>query len=176
MRGNLPPAPDTINSVSPVGMIYTDSPQISCLALTSLYIVHGGNDGLVQAWDPLASSSLPIRTLNSRFSSRARRRLVQAEASLQGVGHNYYAASAVVLDPDPTVLRGMVSLGTRLRCWSYSSSSADAYKRGKRRQPRRRSDRGSNAATNEQRFSHTGRATLKDYISNEKFELEREQV
>lgn len=176
MRSNISPASDVINSVSPVGMIYTESPQISCLALTSLYVVHGGNDGLVQAWDPLASTNQPIRTLNSRFSSRARRRLVQAQASVQGVGNNYYAAGAMVLDPDPTVLRGMVSLGTHLRYWSYSSSSADAYKSSKRRQLNRRSERGSNAAANEQKFSHTGRGALKDYISNEAEELEREQL
>ena len=176
MRGNVSHAPDIISSVSPVGMIYTDSPQISCLALTSLYLVHGGNDGLVQAWDPLASTTQPIRTLNSRFSSRARRRLVQAQASVQGVGNNYYAAGAVVLDHDPTVLRGMVSLGTHLRYWSYSSTSADAYKASKRRQLNRRSERGSNAAANEQKFSHTGRGALKDYISIEKQELEREKA
>jgi hypothetical protein len=166
---------DIVNSIAPIRIIYTDSPQVSCLALTSLYLVHGGNDGLVQAWDPLASSTEPIRTLNSRFSSRARRRLIQAEASLQGVGNNYYAAGAVVLDPDPTVLRGMVSLGTHLRYWSYSSSAADQYRSGKRKL-RRRSERGSNAATNEQRFTHTGRGVLKDYIANEKQELEREKV
>ena len=176
MRGNISPAPDVINSVSPVGMVYTESPQISCLAMTSLYLVHGGNDGLVQAWDPLASTTQPIRTLNSRFSSRARRRLVQAQASVQGVGNNFYAASAVVLDPDPTVLRGMVSLGTHLRYWSYSSASADAYKSSKRRHLNRRSERGSNAAANEQKFTHTGRGALKDYISIEKQELEREKV
>ena len=176
MRGNISPAPDAINSISPVGMIYTDSPQISCLALTSLYLVHGGNDGLVQAWDPLASATQPIRTLNSRFSSRARRRLIQAQASVQGVGNNYYAAGAVVLDPDPTVLRGMVSLGTHLRYWSYSSTSADAYKSSKRRQLNRRSERGSNGAANEQKFGHSGRGALKDYISIEKQEIECEKV
>jgi hypothetical protein len=176
MRGNISPDPDAISTITPIRMIYTDSPQISCLALTSLYLVHGGNDGLVQAWDPLASTIQPIRTLNSRFSSRARRRLVQAQASAQGVGNNYYAAGAVVLDPDPTALRGMVSLGTHLRYWSYSSTSADAYKSSKRRQLHRRSERGSNGAANEQKFSHTGRGALKDYISNEKQELEREKV
>lgn len=175
MRATPSPDVDIVNDVAPVRTIYTDSPQISCLALTSLYLVHGGNDGLVQAWDPLASSPDPIRTLNSRFSSRARRRLVQAEASVQGVGNNYYAAGAVVLDPDPTVLRGMVSLGTHLRYWSYSSTAADQYKSGKRKL-RRRSERGSNAATSEQRFSHTGRGILKDYIANEEQELEREKV
>ena len=176
MRGNISPDPDTIGTITPVRIIYTDSPQISCLALTSLYLVHGGNDGLVQAWDPLASAIQPIRTLNSRFSSRARRRLVQVQASAQGVGNNYYAAGAVVLDPDPTALRGMVSLGTHLRYWSYSSTSADAYKSNKRRPLSRRSERGSNGTVNEQKFSHSGRSVLKDYISNEKQELEREKV
>lgn len=159
------------NVIKPIRIIHTDSPQISCLALTALYLVHGGNDGLVQAWDPLASNLDPIRTLNSRFSSRARRRLVQAEASPQGVGINLFAAGALCLDSDPTSLRGMVSLGTHLRYWSYSSSAADQYKSNKRRL--RRSERGSNQ--NSDRFSGTGRGALKEYIANEKHELEYEK-
>ena len=168
-----PTASNTIldNNVKPIRIIYTDSPQISCLALTALYLVHGGNDGLVQAWDPLASSTDPIRTLNSRFSSRARRRLIQAEESPAGVGINLFAAGAICLDPDPTVLRGMVSLGSHLRYWSYSSQAADQYKSNKRRL--RRSERGSNQGGD--RFSGTGRGALKDYIANEKLELERER-
>ena len=160
------------SSVRPIRIIHTDSPQISCVALSALYLVHGGNDGLVQAWDPLASTTEPIRTLNSRFSSRARRRLVQAEASPQGVGINLFAAGAICLDPDPTVLRGMVSLGTHLRYWSYSSSAADQFKGSKRRS--RRSERGSNQGAD--KFSGTGRTVLKDYIANEKIELEREKL
>ena len=159
------------NHVKPVRIIHTDSPQISCLALTALYLVHGGNDGLVQAWDPLASTTDPIRTLNSRFSSRARRRLVQAEASVAGVGINLFAAGAICLDPDPSVLRGMVSLGSHLRYWSYSSQAADQYKGNKRRL--HRSERGSNQGGD--KFSGTGRGALKDYIANEKLELEREK-
>lgn len=159
------------NQAEPIRIIYTDSPQISCLGLTALYLVHGGNDGLVQAWDILASTIGPIRTLNSRFSSRARRRLVQAEASPQGVGLNLFAAGAICLDPDPTVLRGMVSLGSHLRYWSYSSIAADQYKGSKRRL--RRSERGSNQGEN--RFSGTGRGALKEYIANEKIELEVEK-
>ena len=162
---------EIINTVHPVRVIHTDSPQISCLALSALYLVHGGNDGLVQAWDPLASSTQPIRTLNSRFSSRARRRLVQAQASAQGVGVNLFAAGAICLDPDPTVLRGMVSLGTHLRYWSYSSSAADQYKGSKRRT--RRSDRGSNQGPD--KFTNTGRGALQDYIANERADLEREK-
>jgi hypothetical protein len=164
---------DVINSVSPLRVISTESPQVSCLALTSLFLVHGGNDGLVQAWDPLASSTRPIRTLHSRFSSRARRRLVQAEASILGVGNNYFAAGAICLDPDPTVLRGIVSLGTHVRYWSYSSSAADEYKSNKRRL--RRSHRGSNGSDG-QRFSHTGRGALMDYITDEQQEIQRQKI
>lgn len=165
---------EIINSVSPLRVIHTDSPKISCLALTSLYLVHGGNDGLVQAWDPLASTTRPIRTLNSRFSSRARRRLIQAEASIQGVGNNYYAAGAICLDPDPTVLRGMVSLGTHLRYWHYSSSAADQYKSSKRRL--RRSQRGSNTSPEGQRYTNSGRGALWDHIEDEVKELERQRI
>ncbi|SMR61546.1 unnamed protein product [Zymoseptoria tritici ST99CH_3D1] len=171
MRAPVSRSVEATNMLEPVRIVYTDSPQISCLALSSLYLVHGGNDGLVQAWDPLASDTQPIRTLNSRFSSRARRRLVQAQASAQGVGINMYAAGALSLDPDPTVLRGMVSLGNQLRYWSYSSSAADQYKSHKRRL--RRSERGSNNGG--ERFSGATRTNLKDYIANEKFELDREK-
>lgn len=176
MRAKVSPNPDVVNTVRPVRIIYTKSPQIASLALTSLYVVHGGNDGLVQAWDPLASTDEAIRTLNSRFSDRARRRIAQAEASVQGVGNNYYAAGAIVLDPDSTVLRGMVSLGAYLRYWSYSSTAADAYKSRKRNQLRRRSERGSNSTPASHKVSATGRGLLKDYISIERFEMEREKI
>jgi hypothetical protein len=175
MRAGLSPSTDVVNSIEPVRIIHTKSPQIASLALTSLYVVHGGNEGLVQAWDPLASSNEPIRTLNSRFSDRARRRIAQAEASIHGVGNNFYAAGAIVLDPDPTVLRGMVSLGSYVRYWSYSSTAADAYKSRKRGQLRRRSERGSNT-TPGGKVSATGRGLIKDYISNERMEMEREKV
>lgn len=157
--------------ISPVRFIQTDSPEISCLALSALYLVHGGNDGLVQAWDPLASNSEPIRTLNSRFSSRARRRLIQAQALPGGVGMNLFAAGAVYLDPDPTVLRGVVSLGAHLRYWSYSSLATDRYKSKKRRIRR-------SACTDNQRadrFSGTGRGALNSYIANEKLDLEQDK-
>ncbi len=176
MRAGLALSPDVVNSVEPVRIIYTKSPQIASLALTSLYVVHGGNEGLVQAWDPLASSNEPIRTLNSRFSDRARRRIAQAEASANGVGNNFYAAGAIALDPDPTVLRGMVSLGSYVRYWSYSSTAADAYKSRKRGQLHRCGERGGNSTPAGQKVSATGRGVIKDYISNERFEMERDKV
>ncbi|KAI9847063.1 MAG: hypothetical protein M1837_003181 [Sclerophora amabilis] len=174
IRGPTSANSELMNELSTLRVIHTDSPQISCLAISALCLVHGGNDGLVQAWDPLASNLQPIRTLNSRFSSQARRRLVQAEASTQGVGINLFAAGAICLDPDPTVLRGMVSLGTHLRYWSYSSSAADHYTSRKRRL-RRRSERGSANGGGQGHFSGTGRSALKDYIVNEKLELEHEK-
>jgi hypothetical protein len=159
------------NTLLPLRVIHTDSPQISGLALSALYLVHGGSDGLVQAWDPLASNLQPIRTLNSRFSSRARRRLVQAAGSPQGVGINLFAAGAICLDPDPTKLRGVVALGSHVRLWHYSSVDADQYSGRKRRL--RRSPRSSNQ--NSDRFSGTGRSALKDYIANERQELENDK-
>lgn len=162
----------TLDSIiSPVRIIQTDSPEISCLALSALYLVHGGNDGLVQAWDPLASNSEPIRTLNSRFSSRARRRLIQAQASPGGIGLNIFAAGAVYLDSDPTILRGVVSLGAHLRYWSYNSLATDQYKSNKRRI--RRSGRTGNQGAD--RFSGTARGALKDYIANEKLDLDQDK-
>jgi len=160
------------NNIEPLRVIYTESPEISCLGMSALHLIVGGNDGIVQAWDPLASSMSPIRTLHSRFKSRARRQIAQAQASIQGVGINMFAAGAICLDPDPTVLRGAVSLGNVLHYWSYSSSAADQYKSSKRRL--RRSERGSNNAG--ERIAGTGRVNLKNYIANEKFELERENV
>lgn len=171
IRGGQPsnrPVPD----LQPVRVIATDSPQISCLALSALYLVHGGNDGLVQAWDVLASTTQPIRTLNSRFSSRARRRLVQAEASAQGVGINLFAAGAIALDSDPTLLRGIVSLGTHLRYWAYSSSAADEAS-SKKRRLRRSSVRGQNGAAD--RYTNSGRGAIMDYIVNEQHELQAEK-
>lgn len=123
---------------SPSRVIHTDSPQISSLALSSLYLVHGGTDGLVQAWDPLASTLLPIRNIHSKFSSRVRR---QADAGVQeefGVSNNQFAARCLTLDPDPTCLRGAVAVGILIRYWCFSSSDSDK----KKRKPRPRSSIG----------------------------------
>lgn len=172
VRATVSRSSEYTTNIGPVRIIYTESPEVSCLAMTGLHLVVGGNDGLVQAWDPLASSMSPIRTLNSRHASKARRRLVQAQASVQGIGINMFAAGAICLDPDPTVLRGAVSLGNQLRYWSYSSSAADAYKGNKRRL--RRAERGSNNAV--ERFAGTGRVNLNTYIADEQFELERDEL
>jgi hypothetical protein len=91
-----------------------------------------------------------------------------------GVGNNYFATGAICLDPDPTNLRGMVSLGTHLRYWSYSSSAADQYNASKRRL--RHGLRGSNGATEGQRFNNSGRGAIRDFIEDERVELARQQI
>ncbi|KAG0635083.1 hypothetical protein HOY80DRAFT_911283 [Tuber brumale] len=125
----------------PQRVIRTDSPRISTLALSSLYLVHGGNDGLVQAWDLLASTYSPVRSIHSRFSTRARRRLAQADAATLGLGNdalgdNQFAARCLVLDPDPTRLRGAVALGTHIRYWCFSSSSLGSNTPKRSKKPR----------------------------------------
>ncbi|OXV06218.1 hypothetical protein Egran_06013, partial [Elaphomyces granulatus] len=165
---------DLINLIPPLHVIQTNSPQISSVALTSLYLVHGGNDGLVQAWDALASSTRPLRTLNARFSHRARRQLNQAQAAAYLFDNHYYAVGAICLDPDPTSLRGLVSLGTQLRYWCYCSSAADDY--GTRKRRLRRSLHASNSSSEGQRLSGNGRGALRGYIVDERLELERQKL
>ena len=162
---------ETVNIVHPLATIVTDSPQISCLGLTALLLVHGGTDGLVQAWDPLRATTRPLRTLNSRFSSRARRRLVQAAQHPRGVGINLFAAGAIALDPDPTTLRGIVSLGAHLRYWSFGSQGTDAYRRQKRRA--RGAARGSNVGPDH--YTAKGRSALLDQIVDEQREYRQDE-
>jgi hypothetical protein len=108
----------------PLRVIHTDSPVITTLGVSSLAVVHGGDDGLVQAWDPLASTEKPVRTIHSRFSARARRRLEQhAGTATAGMGDNQFAARCLTLDPDPTNLRGIVALGTFVKYWSLQSDT-----------------------------------------------------
>ena len=162
---------ELVNILRPLRIIQTDSPQINSLALTALYLVHGGDDGLVQAWDPLASDLSPIRTLNSRFSSRNRRRLVSTEGNGRDLRGATFAANVIVLDSDPTVLRGMVALGPHLRYWSYSSSDVDQYTGRSRRlrRSRRRDDYDLGLS------SEFGRASVDDYIASETYEFALEE-
>ncbi|KAK6544778.1 hypothetical protein TWF694_001461 [Orbilia ellipsospora] len=141
-RHPIPSSSDT--SLPPLHTISTASPSISSLALSSLYLVHGGTDGLVQAWDPLVSLTEPIRAIHSRFSTRARRRLAQAANSIHGIGENQFAARAIFLDPDPTQLRGIVALGTHIRSWSFSSSIEKVQENSNSRRRRKNARRGSN--------------------------------
>lgn len=153
----------TIPVVQPLRAIQTDSPEVSSLGVSSLYLVHGGSDGLVQAWDPLASSLEPIRTLNAKSTGRIPRHILHANPALQQT--NFFAVGAIFLDPDPTVLRGILAFGTFLRFWTYSSTNQSPGR--KRRQ--RHSDIHGRLA------SRRDGSNVSGYIAAEAAELRREE-
>ncbi|KAK4187081.1 putative F-box/WD repeat-containing protein POF10 [Podospora australis] len=107
--------------VKPLRVIQTDSPEVTSLGVSALYLVHGGSDSLVQAWDPLASTLEPIRTLNAKSNGRIPRHILHANPALQHA--NFFSVGAIFLDPNPTALRGVVAFGTFLRFWTYSSTN-----------------------------------------------------
>ncbi|KAK4204886.1 putative F-box/WD repeat-containing protein POF10 [Triangularia verruculosa] len=154
---------DTTPVVKPVRVIQTDSPEISSLGVSALYVVHGGSDGLVQAWDPLASTLEPIRTLNARPSGRIPRHILQSNPALQHA--NFYAVGAIFLDPDPTSLRGVLAFGTFLRYWTYSSTNQAP---GRKRRHRHNDVHGRLAG----RRDGSG---VDSYIAAEAAEMRREQ-
>ncbi|KAF4773985.1 F-box domain-containing protein [Colletotrichum scovillei] len=153
----------SLSTISPLRIIQTESPEISCLALTALYLVHGGNDGLVQAWDPLASSLEPLRTLNGRSNGRVPRHMMTMNPALPI--DTYSAARAIYLDPDPTVLRGITSFGAFLRYWSYSAT----HQPPGRKRRLRHADVHGRLATRRQGGNVSG------YIAAETAELRREE-
>lgn len=148
--------------VAPVRFIDTESPEISSVALTALYLVHGGSDGLVQAWDPLASTLEPVRTVNAKTTGRVPRHFTTMNPNLRDT--DYCAVGAIHLDPDATVLRGVVSFGALLRYWTYSSTS---HGTGRRRRLRH-SDVHGRLASRRQGGGVTG------FIAGEEAELRRE--
>ena len=153
---------DKPRGILPIRVIQTESPEISCVAASALYIVHGGSDGLVQAWDPLASTLDPIRTLNARSNGRVPRHMMTMNPALQE--GNYSSVGAIHLDPDPTVLRGIVSFGAFLRYWTYSSTSHP----GGRKRRLRHSDIHGRLA------SRRVGGAVSGYIAAEEAELRRE--
>ncbi|TLS29818.1 hypothetical protein PpBr36_01266, partial [Pyricularia pennisetigena] len=156
---------ETTTDVVPlVRYIQTESPEVSSVALSSLYLIHGGSDGLAQAWDILASSMEPIRTLNSRASGRLPRAILNANPMLRDANHT--AVGAIYLDPDPAVPRGILAFGTFLRYWTYNSEGVQSS--GRKRRSRHHAD--GHVASR-----RTG-ATVMDYIANEAAELRREQA
>ncbi|KAH8681565.1 F-box and WD domain protein [Xylariales sp. PMI_506] len=151
------------DGVEPLRAIQTESPEVTCLAISALYVVHGGSDGLVQAWDPLGSTLDSIRTVSARSSGRIPRHLAAIHPALRNV--NMSAVGAVYLDPDPTTLRGVVAFGTFVRYWSYSSTGLPAG--------RKRRLRHSDAHGRPDGRRHIG--GVKGYIAAEAEELRLEQ-
>ncbi|KLU82676.1 F-box and WD domain-containing protein [Magnaporthiopsis poae ATCC 64411] len=153
--------------IDPVRLIQTESPEISALGLSSLYVIHGGSDGLVQAWDPLASTLEPVRTLNARSSGRLPRAILNANPMLRDANHS--AVGAIYLDPDPAAMRGILAFGTFLRYWTYSSDGG-AQALGKKRRSRHHADAHGRLGSGRR----VG-GTVMDYIKAEAAELRRDQ-
>ncbi|CAK7266521.1 hypothetical protein SEPCBS119000_002070 [Sporothrix epigloea] len=123
------PLPET--TLWPMRMIRTSSPSVTSIGVSALYLVHGGSDGLVQAWDPLMSTAGPVRTLNAPSAGRVPRHLTHLRGVL--TPDMFASVGSIFLDPDPTMLRGVLSVGTLLRFWSYSSAiHAPSRKKGRR--------------------------------------------
>ncbi|KAF4442526.1 hypothetical protein F53441_11724 [Fusarium austroafricanum] len=148
--------------IGAVRQIQTESPEVSSVALSAMYVVHGGSDGLVQAWDPLASTLDPVRTLNSRSNGRVPRHMMTMNPTLDE--STYSAVGAIFLDPDPTVLRGVVSFGAFLRYWAYSSAS---HASGRKRRLRHSDVHGRLA-------SRRQGGAVTDFIAAEEAEIKRE--
>jgi hypothetical protein len=158
------------NTIRPFRVIHTDSPEITSLGLSALYLVHGGSEGLVQIWDPLASTLEPVRTISSRNTLNARRRAVIAAQSNPIVqvqmANTGYAASAICIDPDPYVLRGVVAMGSHLRYWSYSSADAtDELSKSQKRRMNRQL-RGLNSSSTDA-YIGTRRVSLKGVVDQQ---------
>ncbi|KAJ4300213.1 hypothetical protein N0V88_002883 [Collariella sp. IMI 366227] len=151
------------SAVHPLRVIQTESPEITALAISALYLVHGGSDSLVQAWDPLASSFEPLRTLNAKSSGRIPRHILATNPALQHA--NYFAVRAIFLDPNPTVLRGILAFGTFIRFWTYSSTNQAP---GRKRRLRHADIHGRLA-------SRRNTGTVSSYIAAEEAELRHEQ-
>ncbi|UKZ73581.1 hypothetical protein TrVFT333_001228 [Trichoderma virens FT-333] len=153
---------DRTREIQPLRILQTESPEVTAVAASGLYLVHGGNDGLVQAWDPLASTVEPIRTINARSNGRVPRHMLVMNPALQE--STYAAVRAIHLDPDPTTLQGVVSFGAFLRYWSYGSNGHAA---GRKRRVRH-SDMDARLASRRQGHAVSG------YIASEEAEMRRE--
>ncbi|PNP52838.1 hypothetical protein THARTR1_06679 [Trichoderma harzianum] len=153
---------DGTRETQPLRILQTESPEVSAVAASGLYLVHGGSDGLVQAWDPLASTVEPIRTINARSNGRVPRHMLIMNPALHE--NTYAAVRAIYLDPDPTTLQGVVSFGAFLRYWSYGSNGHTA---GRKRRVRH-TDMDARLASRRQGHAVSG------YIASEEAEMRRE--
>jgi hypothetical protein len=169
VRGSMPKSTDNTTWLRPLRIMHTDSPQISGLAMTALYLVHGGSDGLVQVWDPLASKVEPVRTLWTRLRGASRQGILDSQGSLPAALEiNLLAAGTAILHPDPTVLSGVIAMGTYVHPWSFVTGHGKA---GGKRRRRRVADTGSSTPSSQQ----VRRADLASLIEEEVQEALAEQ-
>lgn len=181
MRRSIPKSTAHSNPLKPLREIYTESPSISSLALTSLYLVHGGSDGLVQAWDPLASVIQPVRTISGRPTGRFRRQIMRNHAIAIGTPgfptsfeYNHFAAATIQVDLESSMLRGVVTIGSVIRTWAFRSSDLERHvlsRPNNKRRRRRASDRRGSARGGVEAVSSRDPYRIKQEMN----ELRREQ-
>ncbi|KAJ2905438.1 F-box and wd domain protein [Zalerion maritima] len=151
----------TGDPIQPLRCIQTDSPEVSCLAVTALHVVHGGSDGRLQAWDPLGSTLDCVRVLNGK----------QKGSPLRTANANHMlpnlqpAVRSIYLDPDPTKLRGLASYGRVVRCWSYSAMTHASSRKRRHRF----------VDSHGRHVSRRQSGKVAGYIGAEQAELERER-
>jgi hypothetical protein len=169
IRSKLSGAANTIQWLKPVRTISTESPEVTALALTSLYLVHGGNDGLIQAWDVLASTPGAIRTLHSKLAARARRLIHNIHQDSDRL--RSLAARAICLHQDSKVLYGSASVGSHVKFWSFSAAAEEQIP-GRKKRPRRRGSRRSSSGDDANLKTKAVRS-MKKYFDGELHEMQR---
>lgn len=147
--------------VQPLRVIQTTSKEITAVAATALYIVHGGSDGLAQAWDPLASTLEPLHTIHSKNSIQPTRHTHPGGRRLTREDMN--TVRAISVDPNPLLLRGCLTCGPGIHSWSFRSQD-NVVKR--KRRMRNIHGRPTN---------HRTGTEIIDYIAGEEAEVRREQ-
>lgn len=171
----------TAGMVLPRRIIQTDSPEVTCVALSSLYVVHGGSDGLVQAWDPLASTLQPVRTIHSRAPGRVPRQVLNNMPAEVRQAATTARVGAIFLDADATRLRGVLAIGCFLRYWSYDRDSSDPGAGSSKRRRRaggagirRRSRNAASTASN--RALPADATSFPSFIAGEQAEAKRKRL
>ncbi|KAK0388577.1 hypothetical protein NLU13_4820 [Sarocladium strictum] len=147
--------------VQTLRVIQTTSKEITAVAATALYIVHGGSDGLAQAWDPLASTLEPLHTIHSKNSIQPSRHTQPGGRRLTKEDMN--VVRAISVDPNPLLLRGCLTCGPGIHSWSFRSQ--DNIVKRKRRM-RNIHGRPVNRRTGTE---------ISEYIAGEEAEVIREQ-
>jgi hypothetical protein len=148
-------------TVQPLRVIQTTSKEITAVAATALYIVHGGSDGLAQAWDPLASTLEPLHTIHSKNSIQPSRHTHPGGRRLTKEDMN--VVRAISVDPNPLLLRGCLTSGPGIHSWSFRSQD-NVVKR--KRRMRNIHGRPTNRRTGTE---------ISEYIAGEEAEVIREQ-
>ncbi|KAF2672010.1 hypothetical protein BT63DRAFT_422517 [Microthyrium microscopicum] len=177
IRSPPPRSTDADHEIKPVRVLFASSSPITCIAMTSLTLVHGDLEGYVMAWDVLASQAAPIRIINTPFTGRLRRKVAEAQLTLPDeMNLNLSAVGTIVLDPDSTTLRGIVSIGSHIKHWHFRSDDLNGVSNRSGKRKLRKGSRGGNSHTATPVTSKSGGILgfIEDELAELKFEKRQE--